>query len=128
MSASSTYLHSTVAYCSVCETTEEARIVVRTDGVFMERVCPVSGTKRTKIASDVQWYKDRVSHPADYSSCNNPRQSEKGCPFDCGLCEWHNGTIRLPVFSITNDCNLNCPICFTYNRPDKKYYKTENDV
>ena len=34
----------------------------------------------------------------------------------------------MPVFSITNDCNLNCPICFTYNRPDKKYYKTVEET
>jgi len=28
----------------------------------------------------------------------------------------------LPVVSITNACNLNCPICFTYNRKDRLYH------
>ncbi len=28
------------------------------------------------------------------------------------------------MFSITNDCNLDCPKCFTFNRPDQRYFKS----
>ncbi|MFA6291544.1 MAG: radical SAM protein, partial [Victivallales bacterium] len=34
---------------------------------------------------------------------------------------WHATPCQLPVISITNACNLNCPICFTYNRKDRIY-------
>ena len=37
-------------------------------------------------------------------------------PHDCGPCTWHASPCQLPVLSITNACNLRCPICFTYNR------------
>ena len=42
-----------------------------------------------------------------------------GCPHDCGPCTWHASPCQLPVLSITNACNLRCPICFTYNRDDR---------
>ena len=42
-----------------------------------------------------------------------------GCPYDCGPCAFHEGSCNLPVFSVTNACDLRCPICFTYNREDK---------
>ena len=42
-----------------------------------------------------------------------------GCPHDCGPCTWHASPCQLPVLSITNACNLRCPICFTYNRADR---------
>ncbi|MGD0898296.1 MAG: radical SAM protein, partial [Thermoguttaceae bacterium] len=29
---------------------------------------------------------------------------------------------QLPVLSITNSCNLRCPICFTYNREDRTWH------
>ncbi|MFZ5950975.1 MAG: radical SAM protein, partial [Candidatus Rifleibacteriota bacterium] len=53
---------------------------------------------------------------------------KQGCPLDCGPCEWHVSGLSLPVFSITNDCNLNCPKCFTFNRPDQRYYKTVEET
>ncbi|MFA6093479.1 MAG: radical SAM protein [Elusimicrobiota bacterium] len=37
---------------------------------------------------------------------------------DCGPCSWHATPCQLPVISVTNACELRCPICFTYNRRD----------
>jgi 7,8-dihydro-6-hydroxymethylpterin dimethyltransferase len=37
---------------------------------------------------------------------------EKGCPFDCGLCEAH---VQLPcsvLIEVTDRCNLRCSVCF----------------
>ncbi|HPT48619.1 MAG TPA: radical SAM protein [Accumulibacter sp.] len=118
------YLRSTIAYCAHCEKTEFARIMARADGVFMERVCPAKGTARVKIAKNAAWYTARMSRPRVVEADGSGKPSQKGCPFDCGPCQWHTGKLHLPVFSITNDCNLDCPICFTYNRPDHKYFKT----
>lgn len=119
-----TYLRSTLAYCPRCHKTEFARIVARPDGVFMVRVCPQQGGVETRIAADAEWYKERTAAPRKASKQAHCIPSKKGCPFDCGPCEWHSGDLHLPVFSITNDCNLDCPICFTHNRPDRKYYKS----
>jgi uncharacterized radical SAM superfamily Fe-S cluster-containing enzyme len=122
------YLNSNIAWCSECQKTELARIVARDSGVFMERVCPANGSKSIKIVNDYTWYLERMGQPQTISTPASVKKIEKGCPHDCGLCEFHTSGIYLPVFSITNDCNLNCPICFTYNRPDQKYYKPIADM
>ena len=52
----------------------------------------------------------------------------KGCPWDCGPCGLHANACHLPVFSITNVCNMNCPICFTYNRPEVPYFMSREEL
>jgi len=122
------YINSTLAFCRECNTTELARIVSRDNVVFMERMCPVCGTKSTKICGDYNWYRERMSIYSEIPRKNKTKESKEGCPKDCGLCQWHSNSIILPVFSITNDCNLDCPKCFTYNRKDFKYYKSIDET
>jgi hypothetical protein len=122
------YLRSTLAYCSDCGQSEFARIVARPTGVYMERMCPEHGGRRIRIARDPAWYRARTAMPRRVSEAGERRPSKLGCPHDCGPCQWHSGDLHLPVFSITNDCNLDCPICFTFNRPDMKYYKSVEDT
>ena len=122
------YLNSTLAYCTHCGKAEFARLMAREDGVFMERVCPVQGTSSTRIARNPAWYQKRTAVPKSFATIKDGKPVKNGCPHDCGPCQWHTGKLLLPVFSITNDCNLNCPICFTYNRPDQKYFKSIEDT
>jgi len=123
-----TYLNNTTAYCSQCGKTELARIVASDSGVYMERLCGQSGSRRIKIAADKEWYTQRMRLLPEMSAVGHPKAAAQGCPRDCGPCTWHSNGLRLPVFSITNDCNLDCPKCFTYNRPDQKYYKSPQDT
>lgn len=122
------YLNSTLSYCSSCNRVELSRIMARENGVFLERLCPIKGTQSIKIIADYKWYIERVCKPQKIYKVKHPEKSKFGCPFDCGICEWHTGAIKLPIFSITNNCNLDCHKCFTYNRPDKKYYKSIADT
>jgi 7,8-dihydro-6-hydroxymethylpterin dimethyltransferase len=122
------YLNATLAYCTTCNKTEFARITANNEGVFMQRICPVAIPEPVKLASDYKWYIERMQEPQSINKSDHSCKSKRGCPQDCGLCEWHTASIKLPVFSITNDCNLDCPICFTYNRPDIKYYKSPEDT
>lgn len=118
------FINSTLAWCGNCKKVEYARIVADPEGVFMEKVCDKAGSQRTKLASDYSWYLGRMSRFRKIEPVVHAKKERKGCPEDCGLCTWHTTALHLPVFSITNDCNLNCPKCFTYNRPDRKYYKS----
>lgn len=126
--STSTFLNSTLAYCTDCGKNELARIVERDASVFMERVCSQNGVSAVKISDDYEWYRDRLCVPDPMSKPEKVREVSQGCPQDCGLCAFHATGIQLPVFSITNACNLDCPICFTFNRPDKKYYKSLPDM
>lgn len=96
--------------------------------VYMKRLCAEHPSSPVIIAADYNWYMDRISRPHAVSKPPVTKPSLHGCPRDCGICERHSNTLNLPVFSITNDCNLDCPICFTYNRPDRKYYKSLDEV
>lgn len=126
--ARETYLNSTLTYCTHCAQTELARLVVRDASVYMDSFCPANGVHSTKIVDDYHWYLERVRAPQQVVSPKAVRAVQQGCPQDCGLCAFHTSGIHLPVFSITNACNLNCPICFTFNRPDQKYFKSILDM
>ncbi len=118
------YINSTLAYCSKCNKTEQARIISRDNKVYLERMCPVHGVYSSIIASDYHWYRDRIKSFGEVTVPHHTKPAKNACPLDCGVCEWHSNKLTLPVFSITNDCNLDCPKCFTFNRPDAKYYKS----
>lgn len=122
------FLNSTLAYCAHCDKTELARIVARETGVFLERVCPVQGTQRVKIVADYRWYQEKMAILPEVVKPSVIKPIKSGCPKDCGLCETHTTPVLLPIVSITNHCNLNCPICFTYNRYDRKYYKSSDEM
>ncbi|MDR1397248.1 MAG: radical SAM protein [Desulfarculales bacterium] len=115
---------STRAFCRQCNTVEHAVITARDDGVFMERVCPRQGSVAVRLAASHEWYIKRARTPRPQEERAGDRPVRKGCPWDCGPCQNHSSRLRLPIFSITNQCNLACPICFTYNRPDKIYHKS----
>jgi uncharacterized radical SAM superfamily Fe-S cluster-containing enzyme len=121
-------LDSTRAWCPVCNATEHALIAARENGVFMERICPRQGTVAVRIAADYRWYRERMAAPLPMAGMPNAGDSRHGCPLDCGPCRHHTARLRLPVVSVTNLCNLDCPICFTYNRPDKAYCKAPDEM
>ncbi len=81
------------------------------------------------IAESVEWYSSALKAPVH---CKQPaignREVRKGCPWDCGPCGFHANACHLPVFSVTNVCNMNCPICFTYNRPDAPYHMSRDEL
>ncbi|HLP58974.1 MAG TPA: hypothetical protein VK186_09095, partial [Candidatus Deferrimicrobium sp.] len=114
-----TYLNASLAYCPVCGKVEQARILDVDNVVYMDRICEKSGPQRVKIAADSQWYRKRITSMPRISQVKKTNPAAAGCPFDCGVCSWHANGLRLPIFSITNACNLDCPKCFTYNRPDE---------
>lgn len=118
------FINTSMTYCKVCKMPELVAIVANKNGVFIQKQCKKYDGQDVKIASDYEWYMNRTTIPQKIKNPKRFKKFKKGCPLDCGLCENHTNGVHLPVFSITNDCNLNCPICFTYNRQDKKYYKS----
>ena len=118
----------TQGMCRQCRKLVDAQILFREDRVFLRSICPIHGSTEALIAESSAWYK-RTMNSRQIS--DKPRivskPIEKGCPFDCGLCGWHEKTCHLPIFSITNACNLKCPICFTYNREDQTYFMSEKE-
>lgn len=122
-------LRRTRGMCRACRSIIDSEIIIRDGGVYQRSLCPKCGPTESPLAESEKWYREVIE-----KQIHNPQPVAKqtatvsGCPFDCGLCQRHLSGPNLPVFSITNACNLNCPICFTYNRKDRLYYMSAEEM
>jgi len=123
-----TTLGSTRAWCPDCRVVEHALYNAEAGGVFMDRICSQSGSRRSPVSLSLDWFLERTCKAQVMRQNKNVMPARRGCPFDCGPCAHHANSLRLPIFSITNNCNLACPICFTHNRPDKVYNKSLDEL
>jgi hypothetical protein len=114
--------------CRACGRTCEARYVADEGGVWLERRCPEHGLGRALVAETLGWYLEAMRAPAAARPPLAPRPRTSACPGSCGPCGLHNQRCQLPVFSVTNVCDLRCPICFTYNRPDRRWFMTGEEL
>jgi 7,8-dihydro-6-hydroxymethylpterin dimethyltransferase len=124
-----TYLGTVQGMCRECGSPVPARVLEEHGAVYQERLCPKCGTGRARLADEVEWYLSRAATTVQCKSSLLPGTAiAKGCPHDCGPCAAHANACHLPVFSVTNACNMECPICFTYNRADKKYFMSRTEL
>ena len=118
-----TYFTTVRGMCRSCRRIVPARVFFRDGSVWQESLCETCENTPHLIASDKDWYLRELLKPRpDRSPLDFAAPPARGCPHDCGPCTWHAGNCQLPVISITNACNLNCPVCFTYNRPDRIHH------
>lgn len=105
----------TTSVCPVCLARVPARKVVGADGnIYLEKRCWDHGPFRTLI-----WEGDLESYLAwgasDVPGAVIPVGAgavERGCPYDCGLCQSHERDGCCVLLELTNRCNLRCPVCF----------------
>ncbi len=118
-----TYFTTVSGMCRHCRKIVPARITFEDNHVYQQSICADCGMgKRTLIAFDKEGYLDSMRQMCeDEAPLKHASPQKRGCPHDCGPCAGHGSKCRLPVFSITNSCNMKCNHCFTYNRADKRY-------
>jgi uncharacterized radical SAM superfamily Fe-S cluster-containing enzyme len=124
-----TYFTTVRGMCRSCREIVPARVFFREGQVWQESLCPTCKNEPALIAAGQQWYLSHILQAMPDRAplaCAKPPKS--GCPHDCGPCAWHASPCQLPVFSITNDCELRCPICFTYNRADQIYHVSLDEM
>jgi len=118
-----TYFTTVRGMCRKCRQIVPARVFFRQNQVWQQSLCPACDNPPALIAADKDWYLASVlKQMPDRSPLKSSHIPKNGCPHDCGPCMWHASPCQLPVLSITNACQLRCPICFTYNRQDQLYY------
>lgn len=103
----------TESICPECLRVIPADQILRKDGIYMEKNCPEHGTYEALIwegtlESYEAWGSDRK--PAD--QVPEVKAAEKGCPYDCGLCDAHERRGCCVLLEVTSRCNLHCPVCF----------------
>lgn len=112
------YSH-TFAFCPACKQKVQARIIKDDQYVYLEKFCPQHGNSYVLISSDYQWYENSQYYvkPGQKPLMYNVEQFS-GCPESCGFCPQHQQHTCLPVIEITDQCNLNCPVCLkNFNQP-----------
>ncbi len=124
-----TYFTTVRGMCRHCRQIVPARIFFREGAVWQESLCPDCQGEPALIAGDQEWYLEHVlqSFP-DRAPLRGAHPPKAGCPHDCGPCTWHATPCQLPVLSVTNACNLNCPICFTHNRNDRVWHMSLEEL
>ena len=120
------YLGQSRGLCRECGERVPVRYFARGQRVYLERNCPKHGKHEALVAGDLSWYLEAMSHAV--APCPPPKvraEKQAACPDACGPCLFHGQRCHLPVLPITNACNLRCPICFGYNRPDPYFLPPE---
>lgn len=103
--------------CDTCRRLIQARVVVRDDGVWFEKVCPDHGRHDVKVADDTAAYLGAYHfHRVASKPFGFATRFAHGCPTDCGLCPEHEQHVCMPIIEITDHCDMGCPICLVQNR------------
>lgn len=82
------------------------------DRVYLHKTCPDHGSFRVLIWDGLPdigtWTNDRAASSPERCAA----ATDRGCPFDCGLCPEHRQQTCCVLLELTARCNLGCPICF----------------
>ena len=124
------FYDTTTSVCSTCLFPVEAKIIFKNAQVFMDKWCPTHGPERVLVSDDVDYYRlcreVFIKHPEMPQTFNT--KMEYGCPYDCGLCPDHMQHSCLSVVEITDNCNLNCPVCYAESGTHREQHKSLEDV
>lgn len=107
-------LSTTKSVCPVCLKVIDASRVIGEDGfLYLEKTCPEHG-----FFSALIW-EGSIEDYSNWNDANSRKDTppsaqpvQKGCPYDCGLCEDHERPGCCVLLELTNRCNLACPVCF----------------
>jgi hypothetical protein len=109
-------LSSTISLCPECLTPIDALIIEEKGKIFLKKECPIHGKYIEQYWADQQQYLRAKKYEKNGNRLTNPQtSSNKGCPYDCGICPEHKTSTILGIIDVTNRCNLNCPICFAHS-------------
>lgn len=101
----------TESICPICKKNITAKKFEKDGSVFIEKSCDEHGTFLNKIAKDSNRFFDKTFSVE--GKPYTPITEYKGkCGQDCGWCNEHKQHICTGLVEITNNCNLNCPICY----------------
>ncbi|MEW6667057.1 MAG: radical SAM (seleno)protein TrsS [Thermodesulfobacteriota bacterium] len=106
-------LEETVSLCPECLGRIAAHKIVEDGNIYLEKECPTHGQFRAllwrgEVENYLQWGK--------YGSAAVPplralKKSDRGCPYDCGLCSSHGANTCSMIMLVTDRCNMACPVC-----------------
>ncbi len=105
----------TKSLCPRCLKVIDAHVYEKDGKILMQKSCEEHGEFDDVYWSDANLYKEFerwLFQDNEGTAGIQLTPSERGCPFDCGLCPEHKSSTMLALIDLTNRCNQRCPICF----------------
>lgn len=103
----------TRSLCPVCRRSIDAKVVLRENQVFLRKRCPDHGLFEARMYGDAEAYvaAGRFNKPGTMP-LQRSVETERGCPWDCGLCPEHEQHVCVGIIEVNTGCNMDCPLCF----------------
>lgn len=115
----------TNSICSQCLRRVEAKVIFQDGCVYLQKHCPEHRFEKVLISTDVEYYKlsRQMLKPGQMPlRFNTP--IKYGCPYDCGLCPDHEQHSCLTLIEVTDQCNLECPVCYAESSPKRQTHRS----
>jgi 7,8-dihydro-6-hydroxymethylpterin dimethyltransferase len=123
------FLGQTTSLCETCLGLVPAKIVEEDGGIYYSKHCPEHGVMKTLVSDDPVYWRRTLEYlkPGDRPLQPHTR-TERGCPWDCGLCPDHEQHSCLAIVEINEACNLACPVCFADSSPKRNTQRSLAEV
>ena len=122
------FLGATQSFCHQCRDLSflvDAHIVQKDQDVYLRKFCPSCGESMSLISTDADYYalcKHYLKKP------DLPEKAltsvVQGCPYDCGVCPQHQNHPCLALFTVTDECDMQCAVCYNDSFPGAGKHKT----
>ncbi|MEA2032527.1 MAG: radical SAM protein [Euryarchaeota archaeon] len=103
----------TKSLCPECLAVIDAEVYESEGGeILIKKKCEKHGEFDDVYWSDASLYHKFAKWRYEGKAGITLTKTDKGCPFDCGLCPEHKSSTMLALIDLTNRCNQRCPTCF----------------
>ena len=107
----------TESLCPVCLNRIAAKRVARGERVELVKTCPDHGEFKAVIWNGRPGMKEWRRPKTPLLLRPVQRETQRGCPFDCGLCREHRQRSCTVLLEVTRRCNMQCAVCFAGSHP-----------
>jgi uncharacterized radical SAM superfamily Fe-S cluster-containing enzyme len=102
----------TKSLCPECLEVIDAEVYEAEGKILIKKKCEKHGEFDDVYWSDASLYHKFAKWQYEGKAGITLTKTDKGCPFDCGLCPEHKSSTALALIDLTNRCNQRCPTCF----------------
>ncbi len=106
------YHEATISICPECNKRIPAKIIFRDNKVYLKKNCEEHGITEELFEVDIEYYLNKRKYDKPGTVSEIQTEIKKGCPWDCGLCPEHDQHTCIGLVEITENCDLNCPVCY----------------
>ena len=123
------FLGQTTSLCETCLGLVPTKIVEEEGGIYYSKRCPEHGVMKTLVSDDPVYWRRTLDYlkPGDRPLVPQTR-TDRGCPWDCGLCPDHEQHSCLAIVEINEACNLACPVCYAESSPKRNSHRSLAEV